>query len=184
MTENWKIVCRPSFLGKRRDQQFQEWTTKYGVKRWRLAWKVGEATTDFQGACAVYEDAYFEFLKTHPEALQRLITEARDVYDDAPSNVGSGLDYTVQETKRTHIQDIAIRRAVLRLGLWFKGTELIQIRQNRGTHPLSMTLSPGRVPFHRLDLIEKPELGGWWAPGTVEAFYQSNKVLQILDSNA
>jgi hypothetical protein len=41
-----------------------------------------------------------------------------------------------------------------------------------------MILSPGRVPFHRPDLIEKPELNGWWEKSSVESFYQSNRLLQ------
>jgi len=64
------------------------------------------------------------------------------------------------------------------MGLWFKGKELIQIRQEKGTHSLSMILSPGRVLFHKPELIKKPEITGWWHPGTVESFYQSNRFLQ------
>ncbi len=94
--------------------------------------------------------------------------------------MNSGLDYTKQETKRTHIQDIAIRRSLIRLGKWFEGSELIRIRQEKGNHPLSMTLSPGRVPFHSPLLIIDPEIKGWWDSGTVESFYQSNRYLQVL----
>jgi hypothetical protein len=88
------------------------------------------------------------------------------------------LDYTVQETGRTHVQDIAIRRVVARLGRQFEGDQLIQIRDALGDHPLSMALSPGQVPFHRPDVILLPEIEGWWLPGSVESFYQSNKLLQ------
>jgi hypothetical protein len=176
----WTTLERPGYLGKHRDERFREWDSKYGAGNWRLTWRIGEIYVDFLGACALYEDAYHHFLSTNPAIFNQLITEACEVYDDELSNVESGFDYTKQETARTHIQDIAIRRSVIRMGLWFRGKELIRIRQEKGTHPLSVTLSPGRVPFHRLDLISQPEpTGKWWYPGTVEAFYQSNRVLQI-----
>lgn len=177
--EEWITIERPRYLGGRRDEKYREWEERYGKGNWRLVWKVGETFVDLLGVCALYEDAYFEFLRNNPEILNRLIAEASNVYDDEPSNILSGFDYTKQETIRTHIQDIAIRRALIRMGCWFQGKAPIRIRQEKGTHPLSITLSPGRVPFHRPDLIEKPELERWWYPGTVESFYQSNRFLQV-----
>jgi hypothetical protein len=108
-----------------------------------------------------------------------LIREASEVYDTDLSNINSGFDYTAQEGPRTHIQDIAIRRVVRDEGLAFRGPAPVRIRQELGTHPLSMTLSPGRVPFHRPELIIQPQLTGWWHPDTVEAFWQSNKILMV-----
>ena len=178
--EQWITVERPGYLGKRRDEKYGEWGGKYGQDNWRLAWQWSEQDLDFLGACMIYEDAYFNFLKSHPEILARLVTEAREVYDDEPSNIGSRFGYLVQETKRTHIQDIAIRRCVVRFGTWFQGKELIRIRQEKGNHELSMILSPGRVPFHMPEKILQPQLNDWWNPDTVESWYQSNKVLQIL----
>lgn len=171
-------ISRPGYLGKKRDEIFHFWDETYGKGEWRLIWQFGEAVVDFLGACAVYEDAYFIFLNSHPDLLEQLVKEAVNVYDDSPTNVDSLFDYQVQETDRTHIQDIAIRRALVRMGKWFKGGELIRIRQEKGKHPLSIALSPGKVSFHRLELIEKPELTGWWNPGSVESFYQSNRYLQ------
>jgi hypothetical protein len=176
--EEWLTIERPNYLGKHRDEKFQEWDEKYGHGNWRLVWRIGETFVDFLGVCALYEDAYFEFLKKDFGILNQLISEASNVYDDEPSNVESGFDYTKQETILTHIQDIAIRRSLIRFGLWFQGKELIRIRQEKGTHPLSIILSPGRVPFHRKDLIEQPEIKKWWYSGTVESFYQSNRFLQ------
>ena len=175
----WIKVGRPGYFGKYRDKRFQEWNEEYGEGNWRLVWKVGEIFVDFLGVCALYEDAYYEFLRSHPEILEHLIADGINVYDDEVSNVKSGFDYLKQETQRTHIQNIAIRRALIRMGLWFKGKELIRIRQEKGTHPLSITLSPGRVPFHKPELIQREEIKGWWNTETVESFYQSNRYLQI-----
>ncbi|MBI4118231.1 MAG: hypothetical protein HY455_01680 [Parcubacteria group bacterium] len=170
---------QPGYSGKRRDEIRQGWDKEYGPLNWRIAWQVNDIVTDFLGVCALYEDAYFKFLCRHQDVLATLVNQASEVYDDAPSNVLSGFNYLAQETNRTHIQDIAIRKCLVRMALQFRGKELIRIRDSRGTHPLSKTLSPGRIPFHVRRLIVTPELSGWWEKGSVESFYQSNKVLQV-----
>jgi len=174
----WKDVGRPGVLGSRRDAMFWKWDELYGQGNWRLVWAVGGMKIDFLGACILYEDAYFNFLRNNRLICRQLVDEASNVYDDNPSNIESVFDYRFQETDRTHIQDIAIRRCLLRMGHWFKGDKLIQIRSDAG-HPLSKILSPGNVPFHKNGLIFNPQLSGWWKLYSVESFYQSNKVLQI-----
>ncbi len=180
--KEWIDVERPSYLGRHRDEKYAEWDAKYGKGNWRIVWKINGKPLDFLGVCAVYEEAYYQFLKNHPSVLRTLLDTASNVYDDAPSNVFSDVDYTKQETGRTHVQDIAIRNSIKRLGASLKGYGLIQIRHDKGTHPLSMILSPGKVPIHDTSLIEQPELTGWWDKGSVESLYQSNKHLQIAAS--
>ena len=177
---SWKTVERPGYFGSKRARKQQEFDQHFGSGNWRLAWTLGEdgPLLDRTGMQMLYEDAYYQFLLLNPEVLEELVALASDVYDDALSNLDSGLDYNVQETERTHVQDIAIRRALTRLQRVFRGSEPMQIRDNLGEHPLSLTLSPGQVPFHLPHLLEAPELEGWWLPGSVESFYQSNKVLQ------
>lgn len=175
------LLERPGYLGKRRDGYVASLNEQYGQDGWQFVWKWGSLTLSFVEACAVYEDAYWWCMQTNQYITQELVAVASDVYDDAPSNVASGLDYNAQETGRTHVQDIAIRRCLRRLGLAFEGTELLQIRDSLGDHPLSMELSPGQVPFHRPQMIEPPQLTGWWQPDTVEAFYQSNRYVAVLD---
>lgn len=179
LQERWVTVERPGYSGGMRDQRIADWNGKYGEGNWRQAWHVDGQELDFLGICRHYEDAYVEYLKNHQDVLEELASEASEVYDDSPSNTGSGLDYSLQETRHTHIQDIAIRNSLKRLGRKFKGQKMVQIRDEVGEHRLSMTLSPGRIPFHRQDWIIQPELEGWWEKGTVEAFYQSTKVLQV-----
>lgn len=174
----WQTVGRTGYLGAKRDEKRKECDEKYGKENWRVVWKIKNVYVGESGAYALYEDAYFEFFRKHPDILTRLISEASDVYDDSLSNVNCGLDYALQETNRTHLQDIAIRRSLIRLGVWFKGKIPVQIRDKIGVSQLSMTLSPGQVPFHIPEIIEKPELQGWWGNSSVESFYQSNKLLQ------
>lgn len=171
-------IGRPGYIGKYRERRHKEWNEEYGKENWRLVWEVGETFVGFLGVCTLYEDAYYKFLQDNPDILEQLTTEAVNVYDDEPSNIESGFDYLKQETPRTHIQDIAIRRVLIRMGLCFQGKKLIRIRQEKGMHPLSVILSPGKVPFHRSNLIREPEIKGWWDSGTVESFYQSNRFLQ------
>ena len=175
----WSVIGRPGYLGKHRDEKHAEWDEQYGPGNWQLAWKVRNYYVDFLGACVLYEESYWFFLFCNIGISQQLVKEASEVYDDEPSNVESGLDYLKQETGRTHIQDIAIRRTLIRFCQWFEGSTLIRIRQEKGNHPLSMILSPGRVPFRWREIIEQPEIEGWWQPGSVESFYQSNRYLQI-----
>jgi hypothetical protein len=178
------VIDRPGQFGRKRDRLYAEYDEAYGKGLWRVAWEIPLSHTilylDMPGAMALYEDAYHAFFYSQPDTLAALICEAENVYDDAPSNIHSGFDYASQETCLNHLQDISIRRAVLRLGTWFKGDKLIQVRHSKGAHPLSLGLSPGKVPFHRTDLIRQPEMTGWWIPGSIESFYQSNKVVQQL----
>jgi ribosome modulation factor len=182
----WRRVERPGYFGRRRQERHQAYDGLYGPSNWRLAWQIGERMGGFDEVVMLYEDAYVLYLAQRTDLLDQLVRDARDVYDDAPSNVESGLDYARQETARTHIQDIALRRSLVRLGRRFAGKQLIQIR-GRGAeppvHPLSMALCPYQVPFHRSEWIVRPVLDGWWledgGEGSVEAFYQSNKFLEV-----
>ena len=182
LVDEWETIERPGYFGAKRDERFKQYDSFYGKGNWRIVWKIGDALVDKHGVYALYEDAYFEFLNKNRDVLDLLVSSASDVYDDEPSNIRSGLNYDAQETNRTHVQDIAIRRALVRMGKRFEGKELIRIRDKLGDHALSKTLSPGHVPFHRPEFIEKPELQGWWDASSVESFYQSNKYLQIKKS--
>jgi hypothetical protein len=177
----WNTVCRPGYFGRHRDEKYREYDELFGKGRWRIAWQLNERQGGAGEAAMVYEDAYFKFLASSPDLVDKLAREARDVYDDQESNVLSGLDYACQETERTHLQDIAIRRSLVRLGVAFRGARLIQIRGAGGSPPvhlLSYQLQPGKAPFHRPGWILSPAIEGWWQSGSVEAFYQSNKLLQ------
>jgi hypothetical protein len=174
----WVTVQRPGYFGAERDAMHACYNDEYGEDGWRLAWQGDGRLLSRREMSVFYEHSYLVLLRDRADILDELVGVASDVYDDSPTNVASGLDYAKQETDRTHVQDIAIRRAVRGLGRTFVGPELLQIRDALGDHPLSLTLSPGRVPFCRPDLLLAPELEGWWLAGSVESFYQSNKLLQ------
>lgn len=175
---NWHEVERPGYFGRHRDDKYREYDQRFGPGRWQLAWHLsGAIYLELQEAVMLYEDAYWQFLASSRDVLDELQSACSNVYDDDVSNVSSGTDYSRQETGRTHLQDIAIRRCMLRLGLWFSGSGLLRIRDREGEHPLSLTLSPGRVPFHMPWLLLGPQTAGWWEPGSVESFWQTKKTL-------
>ena len=181
--DEWKLVdnTSPGYVGKRRNDLWAERDAKYGKGNWQTIWLVRDDYLKYEEACRLYEDAYFEYFKKRPELLEFLLEVASDVYDDDPSNVKSGDDYSKRGDVRTHIQDIAIRNCVKRFGREFGGNKSIQIRDRIGEHPLSLALSPGQVPFHKPELVSFPDnleeirSKAWWLPLSVEDFYQRAK---------
>ena len=176
----WISVERPGFLGKKRDELYSSWDNLYGKNNWKIAWQWGDSIIPKDMAIQIYEDAYYEFFKSNHNKLEWLINTASDVYDTAPSNVKSCLEYNMQETPNTHIHDISIRRALVRLGERFKGDHLMHVRWKDSE---GYEINPGVVPFHRVDIINTEDiknytgLGMWWFPNTIEDFYQKNKLL-------
>jgi hypothetical protein len=166
---------RIGYFGFKKKKIITDLNEKYG-DRWKLMWKWGSINIKQDFAIQLYEDAYLKFLEQNTPLLDWVINTAKDVYDLSISNIDSGLDYNIQEDKYTHLQDIAVRRAILRLGCEFKGDKLIQIRGNDSE---GYVLNPGQVPFHLPDMIVKPSLKGWWKEDSVEDFYQSNKIIII-----
>jgi hypothetical protein len=183
----WRLVdnTSPGYVGSRRNQLWAEREAKYGKGNWQTIWLVMGRFLEYEEACRLYEDAYFEYFKKRPELVEFLLDVAADVYDDDPSNVTSGLDYSKRGEVRTHIQDIAIRNCVKRFGRKFNGNKLLQIRDRIGEHPLSLALSPGQVPFHKPELLSNPDnladirARAWWLPSSVEDFYQRAKRLVV-----
>ena len=183
--DGWRNVDRPGYFGKRRDTALMRYDIEYGAGNWRLAWvvpgfKAGPSLAlDFVQACKViYEESYIQYLQDRPDDVD-FICEFTECMDNSPTNVHSGLDYTAQEAYSTHIQDIAVRNVLARLGRAFTGkrTELLVIRSADSN---GHRFSPGNVPLYRPELIMQPSRCPRWANyGTVEDFHQSNKWLQV-----
>lgn len=181
----WRNVSRPGYLGKRRDTAHAQFNATYGAGNWRLVWVVAgyppdapDLTFDFVKACKLfYEESYFQWLKDRPDDVD-FICEFTECIDNSPTNVHSGLDYMAQEASSTHIQDIAVRNVITRLGRHFTGkrTELLVIRSADSN---GYRFGPGNVPLYRPEIITQPSLRPKWASaGSVEDFWQSNKWLQ------
>lgn len=175
----WKIVDRPGQSGLNKDKLEAEWNSKYGLGNWKKSWQFNKEIIDQLLAFQLCEDAYYKDSFDREEVWKKLISEAKDTYDMLPEEVESRLDYSKQH-KFTRFHDICIRRVVFRRGWKFKGTQIIQIRWSKeNSNWYSENFDPGKVKFHLPELIIKPNLEGFWDKGSVEDFYQSNKVLLV-----
>lgn len=177
--QQWLIILNElGFFGRGKQAVFDRLDERFGTGNWAARWYVDGRIEDKAGAIQLYEDAYFHFLQNRSEVLEWLVKTASDVYDIALSNVLSGLDYTIQEAEATHLQDIAVRRVLQRLGRKFEGDHLVQIR---GHETEGFVLNPGQVPFHQPEhILPRNMKRAWWNPDSVEAFYQHNKALLVM----
>ena len=148
----WQTVERPGYFGDMRDELHAMWDKQFLGGYWRLAWQWGGLVLEKPEALQVYEDGYYEFLKSNPDTLDWLITTASDVYDTAPTNVQAKFSYDIQETPNNHLHDVAIRRALLRTGKWFSGSQLLEVRKPEAE---SWKLSPCMIPLHLPDMISE-----------------------------
>jgi len=178
----WETIERPGYFGKKRDELESTWDEEHGEGNWRIAYQWGNQIIERNEALQLYEDGYYEYFKDQPGILEWLLWRASDVYDTAETNVDAGFDYHNQETPNNHIHDVAIRRAVMRLGREFEGDRLLHVRW---TGSDGYIINPGVVKFHLSHMIVPGEIndysgkGTWWKEGTIEDFYQKNKVLQV-----
>lgn len=197
--DKWIVIFNQlSYSGFNKKRIYQGLNYLFGSKNWLPAHFFDGKIISRYDAYLIYEEAYYQFLKNNPNILEKIVNSASEVYDIAPPNIASGLDYTKQEYEATHLQDISIRRVLTRLELEkrgmrydpeklpkikiFKGNHLVQIRGHT-TEGYRLGLNPGKVPFHRPDLIMDTEQEGWWDDGSVEDWYQKNKVLLINPDN-
>lgn len=189
---DWKTVDRPGYFGEKRDELIAQFDRDHGEDNWRISWEWGHHILERTEALQIYEDGYYEFFKANNGMLNWLVTNFSNVYDTAPSNVKAGFSYDVQETKNNHLHDVAIRRSVLRNGVWFSGDRLLEVRSTSGE---GWILSPCKIPFHLPHMIYQGQTKykgeprdfsknpPWWITkgvnDSVEQFYQQNKVLQV-----
>jgi hypothetical protein len=127
----WEVIDRPGYLGTSRDEIQSIWNDEYGKDNWRLAWQWGKNIIQKPEALQIYEDGYYEFFKLNNGILEWLVKTASNVYDTSPSNIKAVFSYDIQETPSTHLHDVAIRRAVLRNGTWFKGNHIMHVRPDK-----------------------------------------------------
>ena len=168
----------PGFLGARKAERFARWDDWWGRGRWTLAHLYRDRFCVGETAFALYEQSYRVHFERHPEVLEALVANASEVYDTSPSNIASGFDWSAQDDGPTHLQDIAVRRAVRALGRSFRGSRPLEIRgrDSEGYH-----LNPGQIPFFDPDAILRPATcrADWIRPDSLEDFWQQNKVLLV-----
>jgi hypothetical protein len=93
----------------------------------------------------LYEDAYWNLMRSDIDIVKNLIGNF-NVYVWDRHDLESVFDYRFQKNIRDHYSDIAIRRCFVRLGVWFQGKDLFDLK--------STDLDSSNVPFHLPHLIE------------------------------
>jgi len=179
---HWEVVeKRPRPMAFRKRAVERDLDGLFGPANWKFGWRWLDGILDCTQALALYESAYIHHLRAQTETLDWLCDSASDVYDWSTSNMNSGEIYDMSDQKAAHYQDVAVRVAVRVLGRHFQGDHPVQIR---GKDSEGYRLNPGHVPFHLPWAIRQPETcqGGadprnWWDKGSVESFWQNNRVL-------
>ena len=176
LLDEWAILGRPGYAGKKKQLRRIEIQEKFGEGNWQIAHLVNGELLTREKALELFEESYYYFFKKNPKILEWLVLTAEDIYDTSPTNIESGLDYSIQETSAVHLHDIAIRRVIKKLGRAFEGKKLLEIH---GEDSEGFILTTGEVPFFNPKIIHKPQIKGWWKKDSIEAFWQSNKVLVV-----
>jgi hypothetical protein len=179
-----QILSRPGYFGRRRTQIASQLDRDY--PGWQECWQIGELILNFSEAVLLYDDAYFEHLTLNPHLVE-WVTSFGECYDSERDNIATGTTHDPKASPR-HIQDVSVRRALVRMGTYFKhycGTDHTlydeaQLLHIRGEDTNGFALMPGNINFHKPRLILEESIGnmpGWIKPGTVESFWQANKVI-------
>jgi hypothetical protein len=170
-------------LGAKRPEVVEQLNKEHGELNWRFAWQIDEGKfVGFKDAVQLYESSYLEHLRMSPEKAEYLSKNASDVFDTTPNNSVSGDNYYLQATPAAHIQDIAIRRAMAKLGMEFKGNAPIKVRSRYNKDSVGISLSPKKVDFYKPEIVKAKRKAN--APATVEDFWQYNRVIQFCDDLA
>lgn len=172
----WEIIGRPGPFGSRKEIIINNYNTIYGEGNWNINWNHLGEPLELNEVVKIYEEAYFQYFKEHPDELKWIAENYENVYDNNPSNVNSGLDYTKQEFGGNHYQDIAIRNCLDRNKIKFSGKGLLEIRMSEP----GIKWNPGKIPFHIPEAIIQPEFPIYWVEeGSIESWYQAIKFLEV-----
>lgn len=175
----WVPHHRPGYFGRHRDAIVAQLNRRHGVGNWRLAWVHRGQSYNFVEACTLYyEESYYRWFAQRPGDVE-FVCSFGECVDNAETNVQSGCDYSKQESYSTHIQDIAVRNVLRRMGRRFTGP-VDRILTIRSKDSNGHRYGPGNIPFLDPEAITQPSLCPRWAnPNSVEDFWQSNKWVQV-----
>lgn len=203
--DTWlKIFHYPMNTGFRSESMYNRFEKVFGKDSWLPAYYWNREVISTEKGYEIYSEAYYQFLKRNPIIRQWIQIKAREVIDYSQTNIASGVDLCEQEAAAIHLQDISVRRSLIRLEqeegdlsagkMWrsgpdiFRGNKIVQLRdRNRcpwQTHSIKyekgLVLNSGKVLFHRPEqLIGQYKKDSWWQENSVEDYYQRNRVLLV-----
>lgn len=205
----FQVVERPGYFGKKRPEKEKEYNAKYGKGQWQERWQFDEDFLSLEEALKLYDMSYYEWLHDNRYWLDFISNEYKECYDNDPSNIESGCNHDPNAVPR-HIQDVSVRKAMKLLGVTFNSASpfLLQIRgpESNGywlspmiipfVFPRFILKAPPSTPKFPVSCIlttaDVAESRDWLAPpvgspvkdwvrkGSVEEFYQRNKVIVIM----
>lgn len=181
----WTIVERqPKPFGLERKKREKELGQQY-PDGWQETWRWGDIIISKSITMSIIEDAYYHYLREDHNTLLNLLSQAAEVYEQGLDDIESGIDYTKQEGMAFHYSDIALRRAVIRLGEEMRGEMPICIPRPLFTgEGIMPKLSTYNAPFHVRKNIIRPYVEGDWKENSIECFYQSNRVIIAREKEA
>jgi hypothetical protein len=135
----------PASKLQKRDRFVHFLNKKVGQGNWFWGFQLKTGLYSWGYGLQIYEDAYWCFLKDNLTSLKELVKNYGDVYVIDKLDLLSGLNYKKQLQSEDHYADIAIRRSLRRLGLWFKGDMLLKIPGS--------SFCDNVIPFHLKHLI-------------------------------
>lgn len=122
--------------------------SKIGKGDWFWGFRAGKKLYSWSWGLQLYEDAYWSFFKQSPTHIRNLVAYS-NVYVYGRGDIESSLDYKKQTQLYDHFQDIAIRRCLVRFGVWFKGMDFLKLPGS--------DFDDSKVHFHLPHLIHKPD---------------------------
>jgi len=155
--------------GSNRDKFIQKVNKQAGKGNWFFAFRAGKKLYSWNWGMQLYEDAYLSFLGKDINLVKKLVS-ACDVCEINNKDLDAYLDYKKQKHDRDHYQDIAIRRCLVRLGVWFKGTDLLSVPGTEFDH--------SKIPFHLPHLLRKPD-----SLKSIKSWLDGNHLLVIASSS-
>jgi hypothetical protein len=145
-------------LGKNRYKFLKLLNTKVGKGNWWWGFRTDKNLYSWQLGMQFYEDAYWSFFRKNISALKETVSYD-NVFVLTGNDIEAGLDYNKQVDRTEHLEDIAVRRSLRRLGVWFKGENLYKIERNS-------FLCSKNIDFHLPHLLKTGEKTIWhWLAG-------------------
>jgi len=152
-----------------RDKFFQKVNKRVGKGNYFLAFSAGKKLYSWNWGMQLYEDAYLSFLTKDISLVKKLVSMC-DVCEINNKDLESYLNFKHQKQDKDHNQDIAIRRCLIRLGVWFKGTDLLSIPGTEFDH--------SKIPFHLPHLLRKPD-----SLKSIKSWLDGNRLMVVASSS-
>lgn len=152
-------------LGKNRDKFISKVNQKVGKGNWYWSFRAGDKLYSWEWGMQLYEDAYYQFFRQDASKLKDIVGYS-NVFVYNRHDLDSGLDYKRQSQESDHCADIAIRRCLVRFGVWFHGKEILSLKGS--------AFDPVEVKFHLPHLVNKPD-----KLKSIQSWINSNRLIVV-----